>query len=380
MIIGISMPIILALSKAYFKKMKRLTHKVKETESAINSFLQESLSRQTVIKVFERQNDELNKLSGFQNRLQKIAVRRINISILTNSLMYLAFSGSYVTAFIWSAWSLTKKLISFGTVTAYLQLVSRMQTPLLSLAKTIPSVIATKTASERLAALTEFESEKIENKLTFTNEVTLKIENLTFSYNKKGKMIINDFSLTANPGDVIAIMGETGVGKTTLLRLLLALLPPDSGTISLENANQKILVSENARSNFVYVPQGSSLFSGSIRDNVLMGNPKADDTEIRNVLHTASADFVFDLPNGIDTLIGEKGSYLSEGQAQRIAIARSLLRPGKILLLDEATSALDAKTEATFIDNLKRQLGNRIVLFITHHKEVAKRCDKVVQI
>jgi ABC-type bacteriocin/lantibiotic exporter with double-glycine peptidase domain len=170
-------------------------------------------------------------------------------------------------------------------------------------------------------------------------------------------------------------MGETGVGKTTLLRLLLALIKPDSGSIEIEDETQSVVVSESTRSNFVYVPQGGSLFSGTIRDNLLLGNALADDDELKRVLHIASAQFVFDLPNELDTILGENGSGLSEGQAQRVAIARSLLRPGKILLLDEATSALDSETEQTFLKNLKRDIGDRTVLFITHHTEIASFCD-----
>lgn len=123
------------------------------------------------------------------------------------------------------------------------------------------------------------------------------------------------------------------------------------------------------------MPQGNSLFSGSIRENLLLGNKDADDTELSRVLHIASAMFVFDLPNGLDTMLGENGTGLSEGQAQRVAIARSLLRPGKILLLDEATSALDSETEYTFLKNLKKEIDDRTVLFITHHSEIAKFCD-----
>ena len=173
----------------------------------------------------------------------------------------------------------------------------------------------------------------------------------------------------------VALMGETGVGKTTLLRLLLALVQPSRGGISIEDETGRVAVSESTRANFVYVPQGGSLFSGSIRDNLLLGNKEADDDELSRVLHIASAEFVFDLPNGLDTILGESGSGLSEGQAQRVAIARSLLRPGKILLLDEATSALDGETERKFLQNLKSEIGDRTVLFITHHADIAEFCD-----
>ena len=175
---------------------------------------------------------------------------------------------------------------------------------------------------------------------------------------------------------MVAITGETGVGKTTLLRLLLALVRPDLGSITLNDGNRTVEVSERTRTNFVYVPQGGSLFSGTIRDNLLLGDASANDVQLRHALMTASAGFVFDLPNGLDTELGEGGAGLSEGQAQRIAIARAMLRPGRILLLDEATSALDPDTEQRFMHNLRREMGNRAIIFITHQPEVAAFCDK----
>jgi ABC-type bacteriocin/lantibiotic exporter with double-glycine peptidase domain len=181
--------------------------------------------------------------------------------------------------------------------------------------------------------------------------------------------------MEVKPGTMVAVMGETGVGKTTLLRLLLALIKPESGVITIEDETQSAEVSERTRSNFVYVPQGNSLFSGTIRENLLLGNSEADDVELQKVLYIASAEFVYELPEGLNTRLGENGAGLSEGQAQRIAIARSLLRPGKILLLDEATSALDSETERNFLINLKKEIGSRTVIFITHQPEVARFCD-----
>ena len=179
---------------------------------------------------------------------------------------------------------------------------------------------------------------------------------------------------------MLAVMGTTGSGKTTLIRLLLGLVAPTEGHITLSTASQRQEVSEATRTNFVYVPQGNTLFSGTIRDNLLVGEAEADDKRLALVLKVAEADFVWSLPDGLDTQLGERGLGLSEGQAQRISIARSLLRPGRVLLLDEATSALDTETEARFLYNLKQHIDGRIVLFITHHEEVARHCDQVIRL
>lgn len=210
--------------------------------------------------------------------------------------------------------------------------------------------------------------------------MTLHVENIAYSYNDDNKPVISDFSLDAGPGEMIAVMGETGTGKTTLIRLILALIEPQKGVILIRNEEKTIKVSPDTRSNFVYVPQGNTLFSGTIRSNLLVGNPDAGEDMLVKVLEVASAGFVLGLPEGLDTVLGVGGSGVSEGQAQRIAIARSLLRPGGILLLDEATSALDIETEKTFLANLKKHIGDRTVLFITHHIEVANYCDRIYRI
>ena len=375
LILGIGMPLLAVLSKLYYTHMRKYTLEVKESESMITSMVGESLLNQIVIRTFERQESELSRLDKLQAKLHQSVHKRTNVSIFANLMMGITFNGGYITAFLWSAYGLASKRVTFGMVTAYLQLVNRIQRPLFDLIRQLPSIVSAKTAVERLIYMTGFQSEENEEKVLLEGNVTLKIENLSFAYSTQKKPVLSDFSMVVKPGTMVAVMGETGVGKTTLLRLLLALIKPDSGDIFIEDETQSVVVSESTRSNFVYVPQGGSLFSGSIRENLLLGNPEADDDELKRVLHVASAKFVFDLPNGLDTLLGENRSGLSEGQAQRIAIARSLLRPGKILLLDEATSALDMETEQTFLKNLKKEIGDRTVLFITHQGEIASFCD-----
>lgn len=375
LILGVGMPLLALLSKLYYTHMRKYTLEVKESERMINSMVGESLLNQIVIRTFERQEDELNRLDELQSKLHESVHKRTNVSIFANLMMGVTFNGGYITAFLWSTYGLASKTVTFGMVTAYLQLVNRIQRPLFDLMRLLPSIVSAKTAIERLIYLTGFKLEESQGKILLEGNVTLTIENVSFAYSAESKPVLSDFSMTVQPGTMVALMGETGVGKTTLLRLLLALIHPDSGTLVIADETQSVTVSENTRSNFVYVPQGNSLFSGSIRDNLLLGNALASDDELRHVLHIASAQFVYELPNGLDTLLGENGAGLSEGQAQRVAIARSLLRPGKILLLDEATSALDSETERDFLQNLKREIGDRTVLFITHHADIAAFCD-----
>ncbi len=375
LILGVGMPLLAVLSRLYYLYMRKYTKEVKESESMITAMVGESLVNQIVIRTFERQEDELDRLDKLQTDLHRSVHKRTNVSIIANLMMGITFNGGYITAFLWSTYGLARKTVTFGMVTAYLQLVNRIQRPLFDLMRLLPSIVSAKTAVERLIYLTGFKLEETDNKILLQGDVTLTIDNLSFAYSDEAKPVLSNFSMVVKPGTMVAVMGETGVGKTTLLRLLLALVKPDTGSIVIKNDAQSVVVSESTRSNFVYVPQGGSLFSGTIRENLLLGNAAADDDELSRVLHIASAQFVFDLPNGLDTILGENGSGLSEGQAQRIAIARSLLRPGKILLLDEATSALDNETEHAFLKNLKREIGNRTVLFITHHAEIAQFCD-----
>ena len=380
LVLGVFMPLLLLLSKPYYLKMRNYAREIKESESSITSMMEENLLNQLVIRTYERQENELGRLSNLQQELQAKVEKKTKVSALARFVSGMAFSGGYITAFIWGAWGIANKSITFGTVTAYLQLVNQIQRPLFDLMRLFPTLISAQAATERLSFLSELQTEDIGEKIFLTGEVSLIIDQVSYAYNVKSERIISDFSLSANSGEMIALMGETGAGKTTLIRLILSLIEPDNGLITIKNETISVKVSPSTRSNFVYVPQGNTLFSGTIRDNLLIGNPDADADMLVGALQIASANFVLNLPKGLDTVLGVGGSGVSEGQAQRVAIARSLLRPGKILLLDEATSALDMETEKTFLKNLKAHIGNRTVLFITHHAEVAKYCDRIYRI
>ena len=247
--------------------------------------------------------------------------------------------------------------------------------------------------STSIMELEELPSEASRTTQLFPQTPDLQLKDVTFSYSTGDRPILNHFSCNFPAGSCTAVLGETGAGKTTLIRLLLALATPQEGSITLSPANtaqpplstlnfqlSTLEVSPQTRSNFVYVPQGNTLFSGTIHDNLLMGNPHATEAQMLQALRTACADFVLSLPDGIDTNLNEQGGGLSEGQAQRIAIARALLRPGHILLLDEATSALDPETERQLIKNLRRDCTGKTFIFITHHPAVAEACEATIQL
>ncbi|MDO4706983.1 MAG: ABC transporter ATP-binding protein [Porphyromonadaceae bacterium] len=380
LILGVGMPLVLVFSKLFYKRMLLYTNQVKRTESKINSQIQETLGNQTVVRTFERQEEEINHLRMSQGQLYAIVRRRVGLTIYANIMLSAAFSGGYAVAFLWSAYGLMQRTINFGTMTTFLQLVVRIQRPMMDLMNLIPSMISAKAGVDRLVNLLEFKVERRVRAKALAGDVHLVAEGVSFRYEETSPLVFEGFDIRVPAGTMLAVMGRTGSGKTTLLRLLLGLVRPTSGKLSLEVGGHKYSVNETTRSNFVYVPQGNSLFSGTIRENLLVGDARADDKRLREVLEIASADFVFDLPDGLDTLLGERGAGVSEGQAQRIAIARSLLRPGRILLFDEATSALDPQTEANFLQNLRAHIDGRIVIFITHHRSVAESCDQVLEL
>ncbi|MDD4159029.1 MAG: ABC transporter ATP-binding protein [Proteiniphilum sp.] len=377
LILALAMPLLLLLSRVYYFPMKHYTREVKESESSITSLIEESLVNQVVIRTFERQQDELGRLGTLQEGLHGKVDRKSRLSLFARFVTGVAFQGGYLVAFIRGAYGVARETITFGTLTAFLQLVGRIQRPLFELMRLLPVIITAKAASERLSAIIGMKKEKREEKVFFDDPVSLVIRNLSYTYPGEREPVIRQLNLSLAPGSMVAVMGETGVGKTTLVRLILSLIQADSGSIMLTDGDREVSVSVATRTNFVYVPQENLLFSGTIRENLLVGDPTADDAALQRVLEIACAAFVLRLPEGLDTPVGEGGFGLSEGEAQRITIARSLLRPGRILLLDEATSALDPETGKQLLQNLKRELSGRSALFITHHPEVAAQCDWV---
>ncbi len=379
-ILAFSIPLFLVFSKLYVSKMRRYSKEIRAAESKIQSVIQESARHRLVLKTFEKVPMILNRLSGEQSVLKEKTRSKAKVSLFSNTLLSLGFNGGYILVFVWGLIKMDAAAISFGTMTAFLQLVNRLQRPAYDITRIIPSFISAWTAYDRLSELQSLQSENQSESVFVDGPTGLKAENLSFKYEEKQRTIIDSISFNFKPGSVNAIIGETGAGKTTLLRLMLALVEPSAGNISIYNTDKEHKISTSTRANFIYVPQGNTLFSGTIKDNLLLGSPDASESDMRRVLSIASADFVFELEDQLETTLGEGGVGLSEGQAQRIAVARSLLRPGSVLLFDEATSALDTETEQRLIKNLQENCADKTMIFITHHRELARICENTVEV
>lgn len=373
------MPMAILFSKSYVRKMRRMSREIRETDSRIQSHMQENLQHRIIVRTLEYTRQAVEKLGTLQTSLQGQVYRRTDFSAFSRSMVQIGFMTGYAVAFLWGVFGLRDGTVTFGMMAAFLQLVSQIQRPMVDMSRQIPVFIRVFTATERLAELTSLPLERQGKSVRLTGNLGIRISHVRFSYPDSGREVLAGFSHDFRPGSLTAIVGETGVGKSTLIKLILALVQPKEGNIVIYNEQEEVTASPQTRCNLSYVPQGNTLFSGTIRDNLLIGNPNATEADMRSALHTAVADFVFSLPGGLDTACGEQGTGLSEGQAQRIAIARGLLRPGNILLLDEPSSALDGETEHELLKRLAAEVKDKTVVMITHREKIAGLCSKVVR-
>ena len=374
-VILLIMPLALLFSKLYMKRMRHLTREIRATDSRLQSHLQENLQHRTLISTLEYTSMAADMISTLQSGLKRLVMRRNSFSIFSGLMVQAGFALGYLTAFAWGIYGLDTGTVTFGTLTAFLQLVAQVQRPVVELARQIPAFISALTSVERIDELTSLPLEEQGEPLILKGKVGIRLENVTFAYPDGKRKVIEHFTHDFEPGSLTAVLGETGSGKSTMVRLMLALLRPDGGNITLYDERQSLPASPLTRRNFVYVPQGNTLVSGTLRDNLLLGNPEATDAQMWKALHMAAADFVHELPQGLGTPCGEMGTGLSEGQAQRIAIARGLLRPGNIVLLDEPTSSLDS--EQTLLERLSHTIQGKTLIIITHQMQTARLCDKI---
>jgi ABC-type bacteriocin/lantibiotic exporter with double-glycine peptidase domain len=363
-----------------------------------------------LIKTMEADGQMLNRLENTQSELRERVKKRTAFSVISNLFLNTGFSLGYLIAFLWGLVRLHAGTITFGAMTAFLQLVYRIQGPARDLTKLAPAFVSVLTSAERLMELEEVPEEQQGEALMMAAPCGVRFTDVSYRYTPQQRPAVVHANYDFTPGSCTAILGETGAGKTTLIRLLLALIHPQEGEITIysgeggENRECRVESVEFAtavdeangavanstlstlhsplsslhRCNFVYVPQGNTLLSGTLRDNLRIGAPDATDAQMLEALRLACADFVSELPDGLDTKFAEQGGGMSEGQAQRIAIARALLRPGSIILLDEATSALDTDTERQLLDNILRN-QRKTVIFVTHRQAVVEYCDRVIK-
>ena len=373
------MPVALLFSKRYVQRMRHMSREIRELDSRIQSHMQENLQHRILIRTLEYTVQAVGRLAGLQSALYEKIMHRTDFAIFSRTMVQFGFMTGYVVALLWGVFGLRDGSVSFGMMTAFLQLVAQIQRPMVDLSRQVPAFIRVATSTERLAGLEAQSLEMQGAPLRLEGPVGIRIERLSYSYPDGNRKVLDDFSYDFKPGSLTAIVGETGVGKSTLVKLILALSEPEEGSICFYNATTEFEASPLTRCNLSYVPQGNTLMSGTIRDNLLMGNPHADEDEMDAALYAAAADFVFALPDGLDTYCGEQGAGISEGQAQRIAIARGLLRPGGVLLLDEPSSSLDGETEQILLQRLSERLQDKTLLLITHRETIAQLCTSVVR-
>lgn len=370
-----------AVSSWWFgRKLKRLQVKVQESEAAYRSFLQESLANLLIVKAFANEEYSTQRLTQLREERFGWVYRRTKMGLISSTAMSMSFQVGYIVAFAYGAIQISRKAITYGTMSVFLTLVNRVQAPVMGLAQQIPRVVSILASAGRIMELQELPLEEKEEEPLAVVQAGVDVSGLTFGYTQDN--VLENVSLHIAPGEFVAVIGESGIGKTTLIRIIMSFMSNIQGSVTFYNEKGETQKANAATRNFIaYVPQGNTLFSGTVRENIRMGNLNATEEEMNEALKLAAAyDFVQELPKGIDTVIGERGHGLSEGQAQRIAIARAFVKKAPFLILDEATSALDEATEQEVIRGLQRLTPRPTCLVITHRKSILQYCDREIKI
>ena len=374
---GVTFP---AIGRAINKRYKYMHKECQRTEGRTRAFLQECFENIVVIKTFISEAPFIKKLDSYMDDNFRLKIKRTSISVIANISLYALFTAGYYAVLLWGAGGLSGGTLTYGTLMAFLQLISQLRAPLQNVSGILPQYYSALASAERLMELEGAADEPFPAAAERLEKIkedfrTLEIKNLFFGY--AGESVLRDFSFCARRGNITAITGESGSGKSTLFKLILGLYEPQSGSITI---NGEIPLDASLRGLFAYVPQGNMVLSGTVRENITMNNRAVTDEQIERAARAAEIyDYITSLPDGFETHLAERGAGLSEGQIQRISIARALLTNAPILLLDEATSALDEETETRVLANIK-SMTDKTVLFITHRNTSLKVCDRIVHV
>ena len=379
----LGVPVMLPLSRILMRKMRHHNLEMKELSGEVMSFQEDSFRNLTSIKAFSLTNRFESAMQNLQGSYQNAYLSYNAFHISSSS--FLSLVGMLVTAscFAWGVYQLWNGSITYGSMTLFLQLASTLRGSFSALVSLAQQIISMTTSAGRIIAVEELPEETmtVPEGLDREDALDIVLHQVSFRY-QDGDILLEPFNLTARHGDIVALIGPSGEGKTTLLRLLLGLVEPTEGTIRLVgNTGKKYPISAGTRNAFAYVPQGNSVFSGTIAENLRLVAPEATDRQLRHVLKIACAwDFVKQFPDGLEHRLGSGGRGISEGQAQRLAIARALLRNAPILLLDEATSGLDVATEQQLLKNLRQCGILHTCILVTHRPESARFCSRTYEI
>lgn len=377
LLLGIAVP---AIGRLINKRYKSLHKECQKTEGKTRSFLQECFENIVVIKTFISEAPFIARLGLYMEENFKVKMKRTVVSVLAHICLYSFFTVGYYAVLVWGAGGIAAGTLTYGTLMAFLQLISQLRAPLQNVSGIIPKYYAALASAERLIEIEYLDEEQEslpKDKLSAIKSDfrTLEINNVCFTYG--GGQILENCSFVAESGHITAVTGESGGGKSTLFKLILGLYEPQSGSITV---NGTVAADTSVRGLFSYVPQGNMVLSGTVRDNITLCNPDIDEEKLKKAARAAEIyDYIKALPDGFDTVLSERGGGLSEGQIQRISIARALLTDASVLLLDEATSALDEATETRVLTNIKN-MTDKTVIFITHRNTSLKACDRIFRI